>query len=63
MPCKYWDAGWCYALDDEETTSEAGQCNRMDQCPQAIPTSEFIFTPAVRGITRQDSGDDSEEYW
>lgn len=45
MPCKYFDCGWCYAPEDAETTAEAGQCNRMPDCPQSVSWKDLNFPP------------------
>lgn len=45
MPCKYYDCGWCYAPEDLETTAEASQCNRMEDCPQSISWKDINLPP------------------
>ena len=37
--CKYWDCGWCYALDNVETNADSqSACVNPSVCPYWVQT-------------------------
>jgi len=43
--CKYWDCGWCYALDNVETNADSqSACVNSSVCPYLVRT-EVVDLP------------------
>ncbi len=43
--CKYWDCGWCYALDNVETNADSqSACVNPPVCPYLVRTELGLQT-------------------
>ena len=53
--CKYWDCGWCYALDNVETNADSqSACVNPSACPYLL-TGEEGAIEALRRTFEENS--------